>query len=105
MVEKDVNIGQDRALISIIVPVYNVAQYLKQCVDSIIGQTYRNIEIILVDDGSTDGTAHILDELGQTDDRIFIIHKENEGVSRARNIGISRAKGNATCLYADILSV
>lgn len=93
MIEKDVNLRQDGPLVSIIVPVYNVEKYLRKCVDSIIRQTYRNIEIILIDDGSTDATAHILDEVGQTDERILMIHKEHEGVSRARNIGISRAKG------------
>ena len=81
-------------LISIIVPVYNVEKYLRKCVDSIIAQTYKKIEIILVDDGSTDNSGVICDEIGKVDDRIVVYHKENGGVSSARNYGIERAKGN-----------
>lgn len=80
-------------LISVIIPVYNVEQYLRRCVDSVIAQSYSNIEIILIDDGSTDKSGEICDEIGKTDDRIIVYHKENGGVSRARNYGIDRAKG------------
>lgn len=79
--------------ISVIVPVYNVEKHLKKCVDSIKRQTFRNIEIILVDDGSTDRSAAMCDELAATDTRISVLHKENGGLSDARNAGIKIAKG------------
>ena len=81
-------------LISVIVPVYNVEKYLNRCVDSIINQTYSNLEIILVDDGSKDLSPKICDELAKKDNRIKVIHKENGGVSQARNCGISVANGD-----------
>ena len=81
-------------LISIIVPVYNVEKYLERCVNSIIEQTYKNIEIILVDDGSKDKSGDICDELKQKDSRIKVIHKQNGGLSDARNAGIKIAEGS-----------
>lgn len=75
-------------LISIIVPIYNVENYLCRCVDSIINQTYKNLEIILVDDGSPDNCPRICDEYAEKDKRIKVIHKENGGLSDARNSGI-----------------
>lgn len=80
-------------LISIIVPVYNVEKYLRKCIDSIINQTYKNLEIILVDDGSPDNCGTICDEYAQKDNRIKVIHKENGGVSSARNEGLRSATG------------
>ncbi len=80
-------------LISVIVPVYNVERYLRKCVNSIVTQTYRNLEIILVDDGSTDRSGEICDELTRTDDRIRVIHKENGGLSSARNAGLDVISG------------
>lgn len=80
--------------ISVIVPVYNVEKYLERCVNSIINQTYDNIEVILVDDGSTDNCPRICDELSKSDDRIKVIHKSNGGLSDARNAGIRAANGN-----------
>jgi len=80
-------------LISIIVPVYNVEKYLQKCVDSIINQTYKTLEIILVDDGSKDNSGKICDELEKMDNRIKVIHKQNGGLSDARNAGIKIAKG------------
>ena len=81
------------SLISIIVPVYNVELYINKCIESIINQTYNNIEIILVDDGSTDSSGKICDEYKEKDRRIKVIHKENGGLSDARNAGISAASG------------
>lgn len=75
-------------IISVIVPVYNTEKYLNRCVDSIIAQTYKNLRIILVDDGSTDNSSQICDEYAAIDSRIHVIHKENAGVSVARNIAI-----------------
>ena len=80
-------------LISIIIPVYNVEKYLKECLESVINQTYTNLEIILVDDGSTDGSGNICDEYKKRDTRIKVIHKENGGVSIARNLGLNYVNG------------
>ena len=80
-------------MISIIVPVYNVEQYLRQCLDSIINQTYGNIEIIVIDDGSTDGCPQICDEYRERDGRVAVFHTENRGLSAARNLGIGKANG------------
>ena len=82
------------AEISVIVPVYNVEKYLKQCLDSIVNQTFKDIEIICVNDGSTDSSRTILEEYAKKDSRIKIIDKENGGLSSARNAGIKKAKGN-----------
>lgn len=82
-----------RPLLSIIVPVYNILEYLPRCVHSITAQTYRELEIILVDDGSTDGTGELCDKLALEDARIRVFHKENGGSSSARNLGIAQAKG------------
>lgn len=80
-------------LISVIIPVYEVEQYLRRCVDSVINQTYKNLEIILVDDGSPDNCGKICDEYAVKDSRIKVIHKENGGLSSARNAGIDVAQG------------
>ena len=80
-------------LVSVIVPVYNVEEYLGRCVDSILAQTYPNLEIILVDDGAKDFSGRICDEYAQKDPRVRVIHKENGGLSSARNAGIDAARG------------
>lgn len=80
-------------LLSIIVPIYNVEKYLEQCIDSIVGQTYKNLEIILVNDGSTDSSGLLCDNYQKKDNRIRVIHKNNEGVSSARNVGLQYATG------------
>lgn len=80
-------------LISVIVPVYNVEEYLNKCVDSIINQTYKNIEILLIDDGSTDTSGAICDDYSQRYDNVKTYHKKNGGLSSARNFGIERASG------------
>lgn len=80
-------------LITIVVPVYNVEKYLKKCIDSLLMQTYSNLEIILVDDGSTDHCGEICDNYSKIDKRIVVIHKENGGLSDARNVAIDICKG------------
>lgn len=80
-------------LLSVIVPVYNIEDCLKRCVESIRQQTYRNLEILLVDDGSTDGSGALCDAFEKRDGRIRVFHKENGGSSSARNLGIRNAKG------------
>ncbi len=80
-------------LISIIVPVYNVEKYLSKCIDSILAQTYKNTEIILVDDGAKDKSGEICDEYAKKDSRIRVIHKKNGGLSDARNCGLEAARG------------
>lgn len=82
-----------KPLVSIIVPVYNVENYIQGCISSIVGQSYNNLEIILVDDGSTDKSGLICDEIAKTDNRIHVIHQQNQGLSGARNSGIDFAKG------------
>lgn len=82
-----------KPLISIIIPIYNIMDCLEKCVDSCINQTYKNIEILMVDDGSTDGTGALCDKLKEKDTRIRVFHKENGGSSSARNLGIENAKG------------
>ena len=84
-------------LISVITPVYNTEKYLIRCVDSIVGQTYNDIEIILVDDGSSDKSGSICDKYALGDSRVRVVHKKNGGVSSARNAGISLSKGKYIC--------
>ena len=84
---------ENQPLISVIVPVYKVEKYLHRCVDSILNQTYRNLEIILVDDGSPDNCGTICDEYAAKDSRIRVIHQENAGVSAARNAGLDACTG------------
>ena len=84
----------EKEKISVIIPVYNVEKYLKRCLDSVINQTYKNLEVILVDDGSTDNSGKICDEYAEKDKRIIVIHKNNGGLSDARNKGLDICTGN-----------
>ena len=95
--ENRVGVKNDNPLISVIIPVYNSKEYLKECLESVSRQNYQNLEIIVVDDGSTDGSSEICDELAKQDARIHVIHKENAGVSAARNDAMEYAHGE---LYA-----
>lgn len=81
-------------IISVIVPVYNTAQYLRKCLNSIIDQTYKKLEIIVINDGSTDNSAEILEEYASKDARIKVVHQENGGLSKTRNVGLSLATGD-----------
>lgn len=88
---------KDSELVSIVIPVYNVENYLKDCVNSVLQQTYSNIEVILVDDGSTDESGELCDALQEKSGKIIVIHKKNGGLSDARNCGIDRANGKYIC--------
>ena len=83
--------------VSVIIPVYNTKKYLRKCVDSVLAQTYDNLEIILVNDGSTDDSGALCDEIAKGFNNIMVIHKENGGLSDARNAGIAVATGEYTC--------
>ena len=85
------------AFISIIIPIYNVAPYLRECLDSVLAQTFTDWEAICVDDGSTDGSGAILDEYAASDQRFRVVHKKNEGVGATRNSALDVAKGNWIC--------
>jgi glycosyltransferase involved in cell wall biosynthesis len=89
-----IDIDEKRPLISVIVPVYNTKTYLEKCIKSIVTQTYDNLEIILIDDGSDDGSAEVCDKWKHKDSRIRVFHTQNNGVSHARNIGLSKASGD-----------
>ena len=84
---------QENPLISVILPVYNVGNYLDRCMKSVLHQTYKNLEIILVDDGSTDSSGKLCDKYAVTDNRVSVIHQKNQGLSAARNHGIDQSKG------------
>ena len=86
--------GYNERIVTIVVPVYNSDKYLEKCLSSLVAQNYSNIEIVIVDDGSTDGSAAIIDSYAATDSRIKILHKQNEGVSAARNDAIKMATGD-----------
>lgn len=92
--------GNNQPLVSIIVPVYKAEKYIHQCVDSLLAQTYRNIEVILVDDGSPDRSGAICDEYATADSRVKVIHQQNGGVSVARQTGIDNATGDYS-IHAD----
>ena len=79
--------------VSVIVPIYNADKYLKECIESLLNQTYTNLEIICLNDGSTDSSTKICKELSETDNRIILIEKENTGVSATRNLGLKIASG------------
>lgn len=88
-------------MLSIIIPVYNGEKYLQRCLDSIRCQTYTNFEVIIVDDGSTDGSGDISDNMAKMDSRFHVVHQNNTGVSEARNVGLAQAKGDVTFVDAD----
>lgn len=88
---------EEKKLVSVIVPIYNVDKYVAKCIESICGQTYQNLEIILVDDGSTDNSGEICDAFAKKDNRVRVIHKKNAGVSAARNSGIDACTGDYIC--------
>ncbi|MFT8357935.1 glycosyltransferase family 2 protein [Bifidobacterium aquikefiri] len=95
----------NKPLVSIIVPVYNAQRYLRHCVDSILGQSYRNLQILLIDDGATDASGDICDEYAAHDSRVKVIHKHNGGIASAQNAGLDAATGDciAFCDNDDIM--
>ena len=80
-------------LVSVIVPVYNVRPYLEECLESVVAQTYQNLEILVIDDGSTDGSGEVCDQFAENDSRIRVVHQENKGLGAARNVGLDLATG------------
>lgn len=93
---------KDNPLISVIIPIYNVEKYLRRCVDSVLSQTYKNLEVWLVDDGSPDGCPAICDEYAERDNRVKVIHKRNGGLADARNVALDRATGDyIVCVDSD----
>ena len=80
-------------MITVIIPIYNAASFLDKCISSVLSQSYPDFELLLIDDGSTDNSGEICDHYAQKDSRVKVIHKDNEGVSSARNIGLDQAKG------------
>ena len=97
MTEKDT---QTKPLISVIIPCYNVAMFLNRCIDSILKQTYTYLEILLINDGSTDNTPDLCDAYALQDKRIIVIHQQNKGLTATRKVGIAKAKGNY-CFFID----
>ena len=91
---------KEAPLVSIVIPVYNVKPYLAQCLESVIHQSYHNIEIIIIDDGSTDGSGLLCDQYAKGDDRIHVIHTENRGLASARNNGLEKCRGSYL-MFAD----
>lgn len=87
----------DLPLISVVVPVYNIRDYVRKCLESIIRQSYKNLEIIVVDDGSMDGSGEVCDKFAKIDSRVRVVHQENGGLSSARNAGLKKAKGEFVC--------
>ena len=87
----------DKGLVSVVVPVYNAEKYLEKCIDSILSQTYKNIELILINDGSKDGSLAVCNRFLENDERVRVISRENSGVSATRNLGINTAKGKYLC--------
>lgn len=85
--------GGGKVVVSVVIPVYNTEKYIRKCLDSVILQTFSDWECIVVDDGSTDDSGSICDEYARQDSRFQVIHKQNGGVSTARNVGIDLAKG------------
>lgn len=87
----------DKGKVTVVVPIYNVQSYLNRCIESIVNQTYKNLEILLVDDGSPDNCPQMCDEWAKKDSRIKVVHKKNEGLGMARNTGIDNATGEYIC--------
>lgn len=85
--------NQDSSLISVIIPVYNCREYIARCMDSVLAQTYRNMEVLLIDDGSTDGSDVLCNQYPSVDSRVKVLHIPHSGVSAARNVGLEKAGG------------
>ena len=89
----------DKALVTVVLPIYNVEKYLDRCMESIVGQTYTNLEILMIDDGSPDNSPAMCEEWARKDSRIRVIHKKNAGLGEARNTGIENATGDYICFF------
>ena len=86
------------SLVSVVVPVYNIKDYIEKCLKSIVSQSYDNLEIVVVDDGSTDESGKLCDEFAKKDKRVRVFHKKNGGLSDARNFGIKKSQGEIVAL-------
>ncbi len=91
--DQDTKTGDPQDLISVIVPIYKAEDYIGACIESILAQTYRNLQVILIEDGSPDGSGKVCDAYAAKDDRIEVIHQKNQGVSVSRNVGVTRSRG------------
>lgn len=89
----------NKTMVTVVLPIYNVGRYLDRCIASVVGQTHENLEILLVDDGSTDACPAMCDDWAKKDPRIRVIHKQNEGLGMARNTGIENASGEYICFF------
>ncbi|WP_091822252.1 glycosyltransferase family 2 protein [Butyrivibrio sp. ob235] len=87
----------DKQLVSVVIPAYNVEKYIEECIESVCHQTYKNLNIVIIDDGSTDFTGKICDKMAETDSRIVVVHQANGGLSAARNVGIEKSNGDFIC--------
>lgn len=97
---RGLEVEKQQDLVSVIVPIYNMEKHLDRCLESILGQTYQNLEILLIDDGSTDGSLEIINGYAERDSRVRVLHKENGGVSSARNLGLEMMRGEY-CTFVD----
>ena len=93
-INQDMQMTGETRLVSVIIPVYNVEKYLEKCLESIAKQSYENLQIILVDDGSTDASSQICDTFAERDKRVVVYHNENHGPGYSRNYGIDRSEGD-----------
>ena len=94
----------EKGLITIVLPIYNVEKYLDRCMHSIVNQTFSNLEILMIDDGSTDSSGVLCDKWAKEDSRVRVIHKKNAGLGMARNTGIDNSRGEYICFLIAMIT-